>query len=427
MKRRVVVTGLGCVTSLACQVEDLFQRLLAGESGIHPLRIVDTERFKVKFGGDVYDWEPEKWPEAFLAKPDSFTEKKEIKRLDRFSQFAMVAGWQAVQDSGLDFSKEDRFRCGVILGSGIGGLHEIEEGCAKILEKGPDRVSPFVVPKMMLNAAGGNLSIRYGLRGINYSVATACASANNGIGDAIKAIQYDDADVVITGGTESAITPMGLAGFQNMKALSTRNEDPAGASRPFDAERDGFVLSEGAGLLILEEYEHAKARGARIYCEALGFGASADAGHITAPDEQGTGASRAMSDALKNAGLQPADIGYINAHGTSTPLGDKAETQAIKRVFGEHAKTVSISSTKSQLGHTLGASGGIELVVTVKAIAAGMIPPTINLTHPDPDCDLDYTPNTARELRFRNAISNSFGFGGHNACVVIGQLRNGAP
>jgi 3-oxoacyl-[acyl-carrier-protein] synthase II len=423
MTRRVVVTGLGCVTSLACQVDELTKRLLAGESGIHPLRIIDTERFKVKFGGDVYDWQPERWPAAFIEKPDSFTEKKEIKRLDRFAQFAMVAGYEAVSDSGLEFAKEDPFRCGVILGSGIGGLHEIEEGCFKLYDKGPDRVSPFVVPKMMLNAAGGNLSIRYGLKGINYSVATACASANNAIGDALHAIQRGNVDVLITGGTESAITQMGLAGFQNMKALSTRNDDPPRASRPFDAERDGFVLSEGAGLLVLEELEHAKKRGARIYCELLGFGASADAGHITQPDEAGTGAGRAMSDALEDAKLNATDIGYINAHGTSTPLGDKAETQAIKRVFGEHAKKISISSTKSQLGHTLGASGGIELVVTIKALVHGVIPPTINLTHPDPACDLDYTPNTPRERRFTYAMSNSFGFGGHNAAVIVGQVR----
>ncbi len=424
MKRRVVVTGLGCVTSLSCQVEDLWHRLLRGESGVHPLRIIEgIERFKVRFGGDVYDWQPEQWPAAFIEKPDSFTEKKEIKRLDRFSQFAMVAAYQAIGDSGLDFSKEDVTRCGVILGSGIGGLHEIEEQCTKLFEKGPDRVSPFVVPKMMLNAAGGNISIRYGLRGINYSVATACASANNAIGDAAQAIQRGNADMIVSGGTESAITQMGLSGFQNMKALSTRNEDPARASRPFDAERDGFVLSEGAGLLVLEELEHARKRGARIYCEVLGFGASADAGHITQPDDQGTGAARAMSDALADAQLNPGDIGYINAHGTSTPLGDKAETQAIKRVFGEHAKKVSISSTKSQLGHSLGASGGIELVVTVKALAHGAIPPTINLTNPDPDCDLDYTPNTAREKRFVHAMSNSFGFGGHNASVIVGQVK----
>jgi len=302
-------------------------------------------------------------------------------------------------------------------------LHEIEEQCRKLFEKGPDRVSPFTVPKMMLNAAGGNLSIRYGLRGVNYSVATACASANNAIGDAFKAIQHGDADVLITGGTEAAITQMGLSGFQNMKALSLRNDAPAEASRPFDADRDGFVLSEGAGLLVLEEYERAKRRGARIYCEVLGFGASADAGHITQPDDQGTGAARAMSDALADAHLAPTDIGYINAHGTSTPLGDKAETQAIKRVFGAAAKGISISSTKSQLGHTLGASGGIELVVTVKALAHGVIPPTINLQTPDPDCDLDYTPNAARERRFAYAMSNSFGFGGHNASVVIGLVR----
>jgi 3-oxoacyl-[acyl-carrier-protein] synthase II len=423
MKRRVVVTGLGVVSSLSCQVEDLFRRLLAGESGIHALRVLNTDRFKIKFGGDVYDWQPEQWPAAFVAQPDSFTEKKEIKRLDRFSQFAMVAGWQAVQQSGIDFSKEDPFRCGVIIGSGIGGLNEIEEGCAKILEKGPDRVSPFVVPKMMLNAAGGNLSIRYGLRGINYSVATACASANNAMGDALKAIQYDEADVIVTGGTESAITPMGLAGFTNMKALSTRNADPPRASRPFDAERDGFVLSEAAGVLIFEEYEHAKARGAAILCEVLGFGASADAGHITAPDEQGTGAARAMSDSLKSAGLSASAIDYINAHGTSTPLGDKAETQAVKRVFGEHARKLSISSTKSQLGHSLGASGGIEMVVTVKTLTDGVIPPTINLTHPDPDCDLDYTPNEPRQRSIRYAMSNSFGFGGHNASLVIARLN----
>jgi 3-oxoacyl-[acyl-carrier-protein] synthase II len=416
MKRRVVVTGLGCVTSLACQVEELWKRLLAGESGIHLLRIVDTERFKVKIGGDVYDWDPERWS-------DAFTDRKEIKRVDRFTQFAMVAGQEAVHDAGLDFTKEDPFRCGVILGSGIGGLQEIEEQCRKMFEKGPDRVSPFTVPKMMLNAAGGNLSIRYGLRGVNYSVATACASANNAIGDAFKSIQHGDADVLITGGTEAAITQMGLSGFQNMKALSLRNDAPTEASRPFDADRDGFVLSEGAGLLILEEYERAKRRGARIYCELLGFGASADAGHITQPDEQGTGAARAMSDALADARLAPTDIGYINAHGTSTPLGDKAETQAIKRVFGAAAKGISISSTKSQLGHTLGASGGIELVVTVKALAHGVIPPTINLQTPDPDCDLDYTPNAARERRFAYAMSNSFGFGGHNASVVIGLVR----
>ncbi len=416
MKRRVVITGLGVVSSLACKVPDFWSKLLAGESGIHDLKIFDVSSFKVRFGGDVLDWNPESCAEAFI-------DRKEIKRVDRFSQFAQVACYEAVTDAGVDFSKEDAWRCGVILGSGIGGLNEIEEQLAKMLQKGPDRVSPFTVPKMMLNAAGGNISIRYGLKGVNYSVATACASSNNAIGAAFKTIQYGDADVIITGGTEAAITPMSLASFQNMKALSTRNEDPKRASRPFDTDRDGFVLSEGAGLVIIEELEHAKARGAKIYCELLGVGASADAGHITAPDEQGTGAARAMSEALRNAELNPTDIQYVNAHGTSTPLGDKAETQAIKRVFGEHAKTLSVSSTKSQLGHTLGASGGLELVATIKSICDSVIAPTINLDNQDPACDLDYTANQPKERKIQAAISNSFGFGGHNACVVVGQLR----
>lgn len=401
---------------MACKVPDFWSKLLAGESGIHDLKIFDVSSFKVRFGGDVLDWNPESCAEAFI-------DRKEIKRVDRFSQFAQVACYEAVTDAGVDFSKEDAWRCGVILGSGIGGLNEIEEQLAKMLQKGPDRVSPFTVPKMMLNAAGGNISIRYGLKGVNYSVATACASSNNAIGAAFKTIQYGDADVIITGGTEAAITPMSLASFQNMKALSTRNEDPKRASRPFDTDRDGFVLSEGAGLVIIEELEHAKARGAKIYCELLGVGASADAGHITAPDEQGTGAARAMSEALRNAELNPTDIQYVNAHGTSTPLGDKAETQAIKRVFGEHAKTLSVSSTKSQLGHTLGASGGLELVATIKSICDSVIAPTINLDNQDPACDLDYTANQPKERKIQAAISNSFGFGGHNACVVVGQLR----
>jgi 3-oxoacyl-[acyl-carrier-protein] synthase II len=415
MRRRVVVTGLGVVTSLSCKVDELWQRLLRGESGIHTLRILDTSPFKVRFGGDVYDWEP-----------GDYIDKKELKRLDRFTQFALVAGTDAVNDSGLDFSNEDSFRCGVILGSGIGGLAEIEAQVARLLFKGPDRVSALTIPKLMLNAAGGNLSIRYGLRGPNYTVATACASATNAIGDALKCIQYDDADIMITGGTEAAITPMGLSGFQNMRALSERNDDPATASRPFDLQRDGFVLSEGSGILVLEELEHARARNARIYCEVIGFGASGDAGHITQPDEHGHGAARAMANALHDAGIQPTELDYINAHGTSTPLGDKAETQAIKNVFGDHAYRLSISSTKSQLGHSLGASGGIELVITVKSIVHSVVPPTINLQHPDPECDLDYTPNSAKERPIERAMSNSFGFGGHNASVIVGRLQNGS-
>jgi len=416
MKRRVVVTGLGVVTSLSCEVNDLFRRLLAGESGVHPLRLFDNSDFKVKIAGDVYDWDPGK-----------YIDRKETKRLDRFTQFALVAGIDAVNDSGLDFSKEESFRCGVILGSGIGGLHEIETQMDRLLHKGPDRVSAFTIPKLMLNAAGGNLSIRYGIRGPNYTVATACASATNAIGDAYKTIQYDDADVMITGGTEAAVTPMGMSGFQNMKALSMRNDDPSRASRPFDADRDGFVMSEGAGIVVLEELEHAKARGARIYAEVLGFGASGDAGHITQPDEQGQGAARAMANSLRDGKINPDQLVYINAHGTSTPLGDKSETLALKQVFGNHAKSLAISSTKSQLGHSLGASGGIELAATVKAIETGVVPPTINLDTPDPNCDLDYTPNQPRERDITVGMSNSFGFGGHNASVIVGQLRNGTP
>jgi 3-oxoacyl-[acyl-carrier-protein] synthase II len=414
MKRRVVVTGLGVVTSLACNVDELFRRLLAGESGVHTLRLFDTSEFKVKFAGDVYEWDP-----------SDYIDKKEVKRIDRFTQFALVAGVDAVRDSGLDFSKEESFRCGVILGSGIGGLHEIETQMDRLLNKGPDRVSAMTIPKLMLNAAGGNLSIRYGIRGPNYTVATACASATNAIGDAFKAIQYDDADVMISGGTEAAVTPMGVSGFQNMKALSMRNDDPPRASRPFDLDRDGFVMSEGAGILVLEELEHARQRGARIYGEVLGFGASGDGGHITKPDEHGHGAAKAMSSALRDAQVNTADMDYINAHGTSTLLGDKAETRAVKTVFGEHARSLSISSTKSQLGHSLGASGGIEMVATLKTIEQRVIPPTINLETPDPDCDLDYTPNQPRERNISIAMSNSFGFGGHNASVIVGQLTNG--
>jgi 3-oxoacyl-[acyl-carrier-protein] synthase II len=407
MKRRVVVTGIGAVTSLSCKVDDLWQKILRGQSGVHELRAFDTARHKVKFAGDIHNWTT-----------DGYIDRKEEKRIDRFTQFAMVAGIDAVTDSGLDFSKEDPFRCGVILGSGIGGLTEIEAQHERLITKGPDKVSAFTIPKLMLNAASGHVSIRYGLRGPNYAVATACASATNAMGDAFKAIQYEDAEVMVTGGTEAACTPMGLAGFANMRALSERHDDPASASRPFDRDRDGFVLSEGAGLLVFEELEHAKKRGARIYAEIIGYGASADAGHITQPDVEGMGAARAMSAALRDAKLSPEAIDYINAHGTSTPLGDKAETIAVKTVFGDSARKVSISSTKSQLGHLLGASGGVELVICMKAIEHGICPPTINYHTPDPDCDLDYTPNKPRERKLRAVMSNSFGFGGHNASII---------
>jgi 3-oxoacyl-[acyl-carrier-protein] synthase II len=415
MKRRVVVTGLGVVTSLGLQVGEMWRRLLAGESGIRVLKLVDTTGHKVTFGGEISDWDP-----------TAYVSHKDARRLDRFAQFALVAAIEAVRDSGIDFAVEDPFRCGVILGSGIGGLNEIEQQHQRLLERGPDKVSPFTIPKLMANAAAGHVSIQYGLKGINTTVATACASATNATGDAFRALQYGDADIMISGGAESAITPMGVSAFANMRALSERNDEPTAASRPFDKDRDGFVLSEGAGVYVLEELEHARRRGAKIYGELLGYGASGDGGHITQPDEHGTGAARAMSAALGNAGVGPEEVGYINAHGTSTPLGDKAETIAIKRVFGDSAKDVSISSTKSQLGHLLGASGGVEFIISVLALQEGVIPPTINYQTPDPDCDLDYTPNQPRQRKIKVAMSNSFGFGGHNASVVMGRLRNGA-
>ena len=403
---------MGAVTSLGCKVEELWQRVLAGQSGIHNLQSFDTADYKVKFGGDVYDWST-----------DGYIDAKEAKRVDRFTQFALVAAIDAVSESGIDFSKEDPYICGAIIGSGIGGLNEIEEQERRLILKGPDRVSAFTIPKLMLNAASGQISIRFGLRGPNYAVATACASATNAMGDAFKAIQYGDADVMVTGGAEAAITPIGVSGFSNMRALSERNDNPPAASRPFDADRDGFVLSEGAGILVFEELEHAKARGAKIYGEVLGYGASADAGHITQPDENGTGAARAMSSALRDAKLDPTAIDYINAHGTSTPLGDKAETVAVKRVFEDHAYKLNVSSTKSQLGHLLGASGGVELIFSLLALRDQVCPPTINLDTPDPACDLNYTAKTPQQRKINAVMSNSFGFGGHNASVIAGALR----
>jgi 3-oxoacyl-[acyl-carrier-protein] synthase II len=411
-QRRIVVTGIGVVTPLGTDVDTLWNRLTAGESGIHDLTILDTSKYKVHFGGDIADFSVA-----------DHVEHREIKRIDRFTQFAIHAGAEAVQDSAIDFEKVDRCRCGVISGSGIGGMNEIEIQIERRLTKGPDRVSPFTVPKMMLNAAGGNLSITYGLKGPNYAVATACASATNAMGGALRSIRLGETDVVITGGSEAAITPVSLAAFQNMKALSTRNEDPASASRPFDADRDGFVLAEGAGLLIFEELEHAKARGAKIYAEVIGYGTTSDASHITAPDPEGTGAAAAMQAAIADAGIEPSEIDYINAHGTSTPLGDKAETLAIKSVFDEHAYKMKVSSTKGALGHSLGASGGIEAVILCKTIETSIIAPTINLQNPGPECDLDYIPNQAQSHDVKIAMSNSFGFGGHNACVIFSKYE----
>jgi 3-oxoacyl-[acyl-carrier-protein] synthase II len=412
MKRRVVVTGLGVVTPLGRGVEHVWSRLVRGDSGVGPISLFDVAGYRVQFGGQV-PWEPEKEDIANL---------KELKRLDRFTQFALASAKDAVADSGIDFSKADPFRCGVVIGSGIGGLWEFEVQEERLLHKGIDKVSPFTIPKLMVNSASGHVSSLYGIKGPNFAVATACASAANSIGSALRAIQYGDADVMVTGGSEAALTPIGLAGFQNMRALSFRTDAPQQASRPFDVDRDGFVLSEGAGVVVLEELEHARARGARIYGELVGYGASGDAGHITQPDEEGRGAARAMAMALEDAGVGPDAVNYINAHGTSTPLGDKAETAAVKRVFGEHARRLAISSTKSQLGHTLGASGGIELVVCALTVSRNVIAPTINLETPDPDCDLDYTPKVAREAVVHVAMSNSFGFGGHNASLVIRKL-----
>ena len=412
MKRRVAVTGLGVVTSLGRTVDVFWDRIVRGDSGVGPISLFDVSGYRVQFGGQVH-WEPEK---------EDIANPKELKRLDRFTQFAIASAKDAVTDSGIDFSQEDPYRCGVVIGSGIGGLWEFEVQEERLLHKGIDKVSPFTIPKLMVNSASGHVSSIYGIKGPNFAVATACASAANSIGSALRAIQYGDADVMVTGGSEAALTPIGLAGFQNMRALSFRTDSPQRASRPFDADRDGFVLAEGAGVVVLEELEHARNRGARIYGELMGYGASGDAGHITQPDEEGRGAGRAMAMALADAGLNPDAVHYINAHGTSTPLGDKAETAAVKKVFGGHAKKVAISSTKSQLGHTLGASGGIELVVCALTVSRGVIAPTINLENPDPDCDLDYTPKVAREAKVDVAMSNSFGFGGHNASLVLRRL-----
>jgi 3-oxoacyl-[acyl-carrier-protein] synthase II len=414
MKRRVVFTGLGAVTSLGCNVEELWTRICNGESGVRPLERLDVTNYRVRFGGEVRNWTV-----------DGYIDAKDVKRFDRFVQFAQVSGVNAVRDSGIDFSKADPWRCGVILGSGIGGLETIETQHQRLIDKGPDKVSAFTIPKLIGNAASAQIAIQYGLRGPNQVVVTACASATNAMGDAYRLIRDGEAEVIISGGSEAALTHIGLSAFGSMRALSERNDDPARASRPFDRNRDGFVLSEGAGLVVMEELEHAKARGAHIYGEMYGYGVSCDGSHITAPDKDGVGAAYAMEQALKDARVNPADVDYINAHGTSTPLGDQAETNAIKIVFQDYAKKVSISSTKSQLGHLLGASGGVEIILSLLAMRDGVIPPTINYDTPDPECDLDYTPNQARQRQLDVAMSNSFGFGGHNGSLVIGKLRNG--
>jgi 3-oxoacyl-[acyl-carrier-protein] synthase II len=411
MSRRVVVTGISVVTSLGSEPAEFWDKLCAGKSGVGMLQRFDCSEFKVRFGGEIKDFDP-----------TDCLPGREVKRLDRFCQFAMYGAYKAIRHSGMDFSKGDGFRYGVITGSGIGGLNEIEEQHCTLFDRGPNRVSPFMIPKLMVNAASGNISVFWGLRGPNSAVATACASASNAIGDAFKLIQHDRADVMVTGGSEAAITPMGLSGFARMSALSTRNEDPQRASRPFDRDRDGFVMSEGGAIVVLEELEHARRRGAQILAEINGYGMSADGNHMTAPDPEGTGAARAMQSALRDAGMNPDEIDYINAHGTSNPLGDKAETVAIKRVFESHAKKLCVSSTKSQLGHLLGASGAVEFVISVLALQNQVAPPTINIENQDPECDLDYIPNEARPMRLNRVLSNSFGFGGHNACLILSKV-----
>ena len=410
--RRVVITGMGVVTALGDTLDGFWSALCAGRSGVGELTLFDTTEFKVHFGGQVRDWDP-------VARFGA----KEARHLDRFAQFALAGAISAVKDSGIDFKAYPSHASGVMIGSGIGGLSEFESQHTVLMTKGPSRISPFTIPKLMVNAASGQVSIYWGLQGPNSAIATACASAANAIGEAFKIIRYGEADVMVTGGSEAAITHMGLGGFASMRALSTRNDDPARASRPFDRERDGFVLAEGAGMLILEAEEIALKRGARIYAEVLGYGWSADGSHITAPDPEGRGASRAMSQCLEDAELPPEAVGYVNAHGTSTGLGDLAETIAMKNVFGTHAYKLMVSSTKSQLGHTLGASGGIELIISALAIDRGVLPPTINLDNPDEGCDLDYIPHVAREVRVENVMSNSFGFGGHNASLLIGKYK----
>jgi 3-oxoacyl-[acyl-carrier-protein] synthase II len=411
MTRRVVITGMGTVNALSLDLMGYWRALLEGRSGVGLIEQFDATSFKVKIAGEVKGFRPEEHLEPKLAR-----------RLDRFTQLALVAARSAVKDSGLDLSKEDPYRCGVIVGSGIGGLNEFEDQHGRYLKDGPGRISPFVIPKMIVNAAPGNISIELGLSGPNTAVATACASAANAVEDAYHAIGWGKADVMLSGGTESSITPMGMGGFISARALSTRNDAPHKASRPFDKDRDGFVMSEGAGIVVLEELEHARKRGAHIYAELLGCASTADAHHITAPHPCGAGAVKAMELALRDARVNPDEVQYVNAHGTSTELGDVVETKAIKQVFGEHARRLAVSSTKSMLGHLLGASGGVELIATALTIKHGVIHPTINLETPDPECDLDYVPNRAREGRVRRAISNSFGFGGHNCCLVVGAL-----
>ncbi len=420
---RVVITGMGAVTNLGHDSVSTWDAMVQGRSGI--TRIVDMEGFSkwpedqwaVKIGGAIRNWD-----EA------TRLDKRDVKRLDRFAVLGISAGIEAVINSGIDFSKEDMTRCGLVVGSGVGGIQTIEAGVGVMIEKGPSRLSPFTVPRLMANAISGDLSIRYGLQGPSGSHTTACASSGHSIGDAFRIIQRGDADVMLAGGSEGAVSPLCLGAFMAMRALSTRNDEPTRASRPFDRDRDGFVLSEGAAVMMLESLEHARKRGANILCEIVGYGASSDASHITAPDAEGRGAQRSMSWALRDAGLEPKQIDYINAHGTSTPLGDAAEVAAVKGVFGDHAVKAKggkllMSSTKSMTGHCLGASGSVEMIACIGAIRHGVVSPTINLENPDEGFDLDFVPNVARDARVRYAMNNTFGFGGHNVTLLVGRFE----
>ena len=410
--RKVVVTGLGAVSPVGCGVATFWQNIIAGKSGITRIDRFDPADYAAQIAGQVRD----------LA-ADTFIPPKEQRRMDRFSIYGICGAKMAVADAGIDFTKTDAEKCGVAMTAGMGGIETFYEEAGALRDKGPRRVSPFTVPSMIPNIPSGLIAIEYRLKGPNYSVVTACASALHSIGFAFRSIQTGECDVMIAGGSEATITPMGVAAFASMRALSTRNDDPAGASRPFDKDRDGFVMGEGAGVLVLEEYEHAVRRGARIYAELAGFGMTCDAFHMTAPCDDGDGARRAMLKSMESAKLTPADVDYINAHGTSTPLGDKGETLAIKGALGEAAaKKVMVSSTKSMTGHLLGGAGGIESVACVMALHTGIVPPTINYTTPDPDCDLDYVPNTARQAPIRACLNNSFGFGGHNACLAFRKV-----
>jgi len=408
MRRRVVITGMGTINALGLNTKDSWSAFLAGNSGCGMITHFDTTDYTTKFAAEVKGFNPE-----------GHFDKKEARRLDPFAQYAIVCAREAISQSGLDLENENRDKIGVIVGSGIGGMLSFETEMAKLLNQGPRRVSPFFIPQMISDIAAGHISMEYNLKGPNYATVSACATSGHSVGAAVMAIQRGDADVMVAGGSEAAITPIGIAGFNSMKALSTRNDDPSTASRPFDLDRDGFVMGEGAGIVVLEDLDHAKARGATIWAEMAGIGFTADAYHLTAPAPGGEGAVRAMAQCLKDGGLTPDDVDYINAHGTSTPYNDKNETQAIKTVFGDRAYDIAISSTKSMTGHILGAAGGVELIVSALAIHENKIPPTINYTTPDPECDLNYTPNKSIDREIRVAVSNTFGFGGHNACLSL--------